>query len=92
MPRPRLITFFALVSVHVALVTLGPLLSESLAPVAAGTVYLPLWSLSSIGLPVFGPAASGGWAGPNFLGWVLVAGLWSTLWWWLAAVVASLRK
>jgi hypothetical protein len=91
MPRLRMITFFSLVCTQVALVALGPILPESLAPVSAGTVYLPLWPLSSIGLPVFGRAESGGWPGPNVLGWLFVVVIWSALWWMLATAISKVR-
>lgn len=91
MPPPRLIALFSLVCAHGALVVLGPLLPESVAPVVAGTIYLPLWPLGSIGLPVFGRAESGGWPGPSMLGWLFVAVIWSALWWTVLAAIAKIR-
>jgi hypothetical protein len=91
MPRLRSIAFFSLVCMHGALVALGPVLPESIAPAIAGTVYLPLWPLSSLGIPVFGQAESGGWSEPSGLGWLLVVGIWSALWWILTAAIAKVR-
>jgi hypothetical protein len=91
MPRLRSIAFFSLVCTHGTLVAIGNLLPETVAPVVAGTVYLSLWPLSSIGLPVLGRAESGGWPGPNMLGWFFVAAIWSALWWVLVAAIAKVR-
>ena len=91
MPRLRLPAFFGLVCAHGARFVFGPLLFESLAPVAAGTVYLPLWGLRAIGLPVFAPAESGGWPAPSWLGWIFVAAMWSAFWWTLVAAVTTVR-
>ena len=91
MPRLRLIVFLSLLCAHGALVALGPQLPANLVPVAAGTIYLPLWPLSAIGLPVFGRAESGGWPGPSLLGWLCVVVSWSALWWILIAAIAKVR-
>ena len=91
MPRLRLLAFFGLVCAHGALFVFTPLLFESVAPVLAGTVYVPLWGLNAIGLPVFGRAESGGWPAPNLLGWSFVAAIWSAFWWTLVAAFAKVR-
>ena len=91
MPRLRLIVLFGLVCAHGMLVALGSLLPDSVAPVVAATIYLPLWLLNAIGLPVFGRAESGGWPGPSLLGWLFVAAIWSALWWLLLAAIARVR-
>jgi hypothetical protein len=86
MPSPRVIVFLGLVSAHGALVVLGAVLPDVIAPLVAGTVYLPLWFLQALGLPVLGGGPSGGWAGPNLLGWLLAAALWAAVWWYVAAL------
>jgi hypothetical protein len=91
MPQMRWAAVLALLGAHGTLVALGDALSGVLAPVIAGTVYLPLWMLESVGLPVFGRAEAGGWAAPNMLGWLLVAVIWTTLWWLLVAAISRVR-
>lgn len=86
-----LAAFLSLISIHGALVASADALPEAVAPVIAGTVYLPLWLLQAAGLPVFGPAESAGWAGPSLLGWVLVAAIWATLWWLLVTALAKMQ-
>lgn len=92
MPKLRMLAFLIFVSTHVGLLAFGHLLPDSLAPPVVGTVYLPLWPLHAVGLPVFGRAESGGWSSPNMLGWLFVAGIWGVLWWMLASTIARLRK
>ena len=91
MPPKRLGALLGILCTHAALVALVDTLPEVIAPAVAGTVYLPLWLLQTVGLPVFGYAESGGWPGPSFLGWVLVAAVWMTLWWILFAAIAKVR-
>ena len=91
MPKLRLIVFLSLTCAHGAFVGLGSQLSENLAPVAAGTIYLPLWPLNRVGISVFGRAESGGWPGPSFLGWLCVIAFWSALWWLLATAIAKVH-
>jgi hypothetical protein len=91
MSSKRLTAFLSLICIHGALVASGDALPEAVAPAIAGTVYLPLWLLQAAGLPVFGRAESAGWAGPNLLGWVLVAAIWVALWWLLVAALAKLQ-
>ena len=43
-----------------------------LAPLIAGSVYLPLMPLQQMGIPVFSSRESGGWAAPSALGWASV--------------------
>jgi hypothetical protein len=91
MPSPRLIIFLGLVGIHTALVVWGGALPDAIAPTVAGTVYLPLWLLQAVGLPVFGGGQSGGWAAPSLLGWLLVSALWAAVWWLLVAALAKMR-
>ena len=91
MSSQRWFAFLGVIGAHAALVWLGDRLPESLAPAVAGMVYLPLWPLQALGLPVFERAASGGWPGPSLLGWMLVATIWGVLWWLAIAIVSRLR-
>jgi hypothetical protein len=88
----RLIAVFGLILAHLALVATGDALPAAIAPVIAGTIYLPLWPLSAIGIPVFSPAESGGWASPSVLGWLAFVAIWSLLWWILVAVIVRVRS
>jgi hypothetical protein len=91
MPPKRPFAVLGLVGAHAVLVALGDALPEALAPAVAGTVYLPLWLLQGVGLPVFGRAEAGGWAAPSLLGWLLVAAIWTTLWWLLVVAISRVR-
>jgi hypothetical protein len=75
--HPHWFIFAAFVSFHAAAGFFSP---ELLAPVAAGSTYLPLLPLEAVSVPVFAPAESGGWASPSLFGWLVVVSLWSTLW------------
>jgi hypothetical protein len=78
---PRLaLAASGLAALHVAVVAFVDSLPEAWAPALATTVYLPLWPLSAVGLPVFGPAPSGGWPGPSGLGWGLLFLTWAAAW------------
>lgn len=90
-PR-RLAVFLVILFVHTILIVLGGALPETIAPAIAGSIYLPLWLLEIVGLPVFAYVEAGGWPRPSILGWILVAVIWSVLWWLLVAVVAKGRR
>lgn len=77
--------FAALVVLHLGGVLFAP---QALAPVMAGSVYLPLMPLGAAGLPVYAAAASGGWASPSPLGWAAVAVVWGLVWWLVAGLLA----
>jgi hypothetical protein len=62
------------------------------APIAAASVYAPLYALQSLGLPVLGRAPSGGWAAPSILGGVLVLSIWVLVWGLLAWVIAVVLR
>lgn len=85
--HPRWLIFGVLVCLHAAAGSFSP---ESLAPVVAGSIYLPLMPLEAIGAPVFGRAESGGWAAPSLLGWVVVLALWAAIWFTLATFLSRL--
>ena len=65
---------------------------EAIAPAVAGSIYVLLIVLQGLGLPVFAAAESGGWAAPSLLGWVVVAGFWSALWWGVISFVSDLVR
>lgn len=88
----RTIIVLGLLAAHTLLVASAGRLPDALAPVIATTVYGPLWALSIIGLPVFDQAGSGGWAGPNVLGWLCFGVFWAALWWVLVQAVIRLRR
>ena len=83
----RWLIFATLIGVHVAVFIFAP---ELIAPLVAVSLYLPLWPLSTIGIPVFGVAASGGWAAPSLLGWAVVFCLWSAIWFAVATLLSRL--
>jgi hypothetical protein len=85
----RWFLFAALVLLHAAAAT-GFFSSEALAPVVAGSIYLPLIPLEAVGIPVFAPAESGGWAAPSLLGWGMVVSLWPALWLVMATFLSRL--
>ena len=75
--------------VHALLISIADHLPDPLAAAIAGTVYLPLWPLSALGLPVHARADAWGWSSPSLLGWGVIALTWTTVW---AAVVAGLAR
>ncbi len=77
--------------VHAALFALAGHFGDRFAALLAGTVYLPLWPLASIGLPVWSPAESGGWSAPSLLGWTIVSCLWFSIWWFVSALLLRRR-
>ena len=85
--HPRWLIFATLIAIHVAVLLFA---SDLIAPLIAGSIYLPLWPLSTIGIPVFGVAESGGWAAPSLLGWAAVFCLWSAIWFAVATLLSRL--
>jgi hypothetical protein len=81
-----------LILIHIVLVVASSRLPAAIAPLIAGSVYLPLWPLSAVGLPVFSSAASGGWASPSLLGWFVFVAIWSLFWWGLIALIVRVRS
>jgi cation transporter-like permease len=63
--------------------------NDRVAAIVAGTIYLPLWPLDRIGVPVFGAT---GWTFPavTAVGWSCVVVLWLVAYWYLAALLARL--
>lgn len=88
----RPIVILGIVSVHLALVAGASVLPDVIQPALAATVYLPLWPLAALGLPVFGQAEPGGWLGPSLLGWAVFVLLWMAVWTMLLAVIDKYRS
>lgn len=88
----RWLIALGLIVTHVALVACVGYLPEPLHPALAATIYAPLWFFSSLGLPVFGRAESGGWSGPSVFGWVVLLVFWSTVWTLLVLGIAKARR
>jgi hypothetical protein len=57
---------------------------DLLSDIIAGTIYLPLWPASKLGLPVFQPNQ---WMlpPPNLLGWAFIISFWALIYWAIAA-------
>jgi hypothetical protein len=89
MNRTILFVWLALCATHI---TLAAIPYSPIAPFVAGTIFLPLFALKTIGLPVFGSGVSGGWSTPSLLGWILVALLWAGVWWVIVRGLAALFR
>jgi hypothetical protein len=85
----RLIAVLMLVAAHALAILTASYLPDRIAALVAGAIYLPLLPLNALGLPVFGRAASGGWASPSVLGWSILVIVWASLWW---AVVYGIAR
>lgn len=85
--HPRSLIFASLIGIHVTVIVFAP---ELIAPFVAGSIYLPLWPLKLIGMPVFGVTQSSGWAAPSLLGWAVVFCLWSAIWFVVATLLSRL--
>lgn len=81
--------FAALAFLHAACVLFTP---GPLAPLIAGSVYLPLMPLQQMGIPVFSSRESGGWAAPSALGWASVISVWALAWWAVAKLTFRLWR
>lgn len=79
--------FAALVLLHGAGIVFAP---DPLAPLIAGSIYLPLMPLNEIGVPVFSAAESGGWSALSGLGWATVIIVWGITWWAVAGLASWL--
>ena len=80
--------WLALVVGHLVLMTVGWVAgSDWFAPIVVGSIYLPLWPLGKLGLPVIhlsGPI----FPLPTAIGWGAIAICWSLVYWLVAVVVA----
>ena len=79
----------ALVVGHVALMAVGWVVgSDWLAPIVVGSIYLPLWPLGKLGLPVIHLSGSI-FPMPTAIGWGAIVICWSLVYWFVAVVVAQ---
>ena len=79
--------FAAFALLHVGGVLFAP---EPLAPLMAGSIYLPLTLLKVMGLPVYASVEGWGWAAPSPFGWAAVVVLWGLIWWLVARIATRL--
>ena len=86
----RAAIWLALVAVHLGAGAWGwSGANDRVAAIVAGTIYLPLWPLDRMGVPVFGAT---GWMFPALTGvcWASVVAIWLVAYWYLAALLARL--
>ena len=88
----RALIILAILSVHAAFIALNASLPDVIGAFVAGTVYLPLWPLVSLGAPVLESAPAGGWARPSLAGWCFLLFSWAILWWVLVEVATKLWR
>jgi hypothetical protein len=87
--KKAVVAWFVMCALHIALID-SP--TTFAAPAVAGSIYLPLFFLQTIGFPVYAAGTSGGWSAPSLLGWLFLAVLWASVWWLVACVLAKLFK
>lgn len=91
-PVPRLAIWFSLALLHfLAGLVAWKGGSEFLGPLVAASVYLPLWPLGKLGLPV---THGSGWffPPPTLLGWGIVLIFWATVYWLVACGLGKLSR
>jgi len=77
---------------HLGVAALSMVLGiDRLSAIVAGTIYLPLWPVSKLGLPVF---QRNQWMlpPPNLLGWALVVCFWASVYWAIATLLGRILK
>ena len=80
--------WLALLAVHVTIFALGWIIaSDLLATVIVGSIYLPLWPLGKLGIPV---VRESGWLfpPPTVIGWLAIITCWSLVYWGIAIAIA----
>lgn len=88
--RPRMQIWSALLTVHLAAGVWSWVGEwDRLGAIVAGSIYLPLWPLGELGVPVF---RQNGWffPPPTYLGWVIVVVFWLVAYWCIAGLLAHL--
>jgi hypothetical protein len=84
----KIFSIWSLLSaIHVSLAVLSMILGfDRLSAIIAGTIYLPLWPVSKLGLPVF---QRNQWMipPPNALGWFFIILFWAFSYWGLAVLL-----
>jgi hypothetical protein len=85
-----LLIWSVLSAIHLGLAVLSTVLGiDRLSAIVAGTIYLPLWPVSKLGLPVF---QRNQWMipPPNALGWIFVFACWALLYWAIAVLLSRI--
>ena len=84
------VIWLALGASHVALIALGWAVgSDWLATIIVGSIYLPLWPLGKLGIPVIRSTGSF-FPPPTLVGWVAIVTCWLVVYWAIALVIARL--
>ncbi|MDK9706990.1 MAG: hypothetical protein OEL83_08060 [Desulforhopalus sp.] len=79
-------------AIHLGVAALSTILGiDRLSAIIAGTIYLPLWPVDILGLPVF---QGNQWMipPPNALGWILVFVFWALLYWIIAVFLVRIFR
>jgi hypothetical protein len=88
--RPWIAVWLALAAAHVVFLALGLVVgSVWLVPVVVGTIYLPLWPLGKLGVPVIQLSGST-FAQPTAAGWAAIVISWSLVYRFIAIVIVRL--
>lgn len=77
---------------HIGLAVLSIVLGiDRLSAIIAGTIYLPLWPVSKLGLPVF---QRNQWMipPPNALGWLFIILFWAFSYWVVAVLLSRILQ
>jgi hypothetical protein len=77
---------------HIGLAALSIVLGiDRLSAIIAGTIYLPLWPVSKLGLPVF---QRNQWMipPPNALGWLFIILFWAFSYWGVAVLLSRILQ
>ena len=85
---PKALQIWSLLCViHLGVAALSIVLGiDRLSAIVAGTIYLPLWPVDKLGIPVF---QRNQWMfpPPNALGWMFVLAFWALLYWAIAVLL-----
>jgi len=82
----------SLSATHLGLAILSSFLGiDRLSAIVAGTIYLPLWPVGKLGVPVF---QGNQWMipPPNLLGWAFIIAFWSLVYLVIAQFVGRILK
>ena len=90
---PKILKIWSLLSaIHLGVGALSTVLGiDKLSAIVAGTIYLPLWPVDKLGLPVF---QRNQWMipPPNVLGWIFVFIFWAILYWAIAGLLSHILQ
>ena len=88
---PKALQIWSLLSViHVGVAALSTVLGiDRLSAIVAGTIYVPLWPVDKLGIPVF---ERNQWMipPPNALGWIFVLAFWALVYWAIAVLLSRI--